>query len=157
MSIEPNPVLAQEFDKRGFECLRYACCEEDKGQVNFSVSDNEVSWSSFTISQGLGPVRHPWPGVIFRTISVEALTLNTIMKRHYPKISSIDVLSIDTEGWELEVLAGFDLAKFSPKVVILEDLTLSLSRYSAHMEELGYKQVQQIVQDVFFVRKEEVA
>jgi len=35
-------------------------------------------------------------------------------------VSTIDVLVIDTEGFEAEVLAGFDLRRWKPKVLIIE-------------------------------------
>ena len=34
----------------------------------------------------------------------------------------IDILSVDVEGWELEVIAGLDLEKFKPRVMIIENL-----------------------------------
>jgi hypothetical protein len=32
------------------------------------------------------------------------------------------VLSVDVEGWELEVLRGLDLARYRPKVLIIENM-----------------------------------
>jgi hypothetical protein len=34
----------------------------------------------------------------------------------------IDILAIDVEGWELNVLAGFSIDRYRPKVVIMENL-----------------------------------
>lgn len=36
-------------------------------------------------------------------------------------VSSIDLLSIDFEGAEWEVLAGFDIERYQPRLVLLED------------------------------------
>ena len=38
----------------------------------------------------------------------------------------VDILSIDTEGWELEVMMGFDQEKYLPKVIVLENFQNNL-------------------------------
>jgi len=55
-------------------------------------------------------------------------TLNNIILNSKYKDCSFDLLSIDVEGHELDVLKGFDLTKFSPKVIVVEYLDLSLSK-----------------------------
>ena len=47
-------------------------------------------------------------------------TLNNIIKKSKIKINQIDILTIDVEGNELEVLKGFNIKKYNPKVVVLE-------------------------------------
>jgi FkbM family methyltransferase len=51
-------------------------------------------------------------------ISCKAKTLNSILEEQ--EIKSIDLLSIDVEGYEMEVLKGFDIRKYTPKYVIIE-------------------------------------
>jgi FkbM family methyltransferase len=50
--------------------------------------------------------------------TVKAQTLNSILEEN--SVSKIDFVTIDVEGAEIEVLKGFDLKKYKPKVVILE-------------------------------------
>ena len=47
-------------------------------------------------------------------------TLDNIIKQSKLSIKEIDFLSIDVEGSELEVLKGFNIKKYNPKVVVLE-------------------------------------
>ena len=51
-------------------------------------------------------------------VSVEAVPLEEVCAEHVK--ASIDVLKIDVEGGEDDVLDSFDLAKWSPKVLIVE-------------------------------------
>ena len=44
------------------------------------------------------------------------------------KETKFDFLSLDVEGHELEVLKGFDITKFSPKVIVVEYLDLNISK-----------------------------
>lgn len=57
----------------------------------------------------------PWGGV--ERITVPCLTLDDILKDCE---KSIDFISIDVEGAELEVLLGFDIEKFQPRVLVIE-------------------------------------
>jgi len=67
-----------------------------------------------------------------------------------------DVLSVDTEGWEFEVMQGFDLKRFSPNVVCLESIPTpenqgSWERLKGHMESNGYVLDQNYGVDNFFI------
>jgi FkbM family methyltransferase len=50
--------------------------------------------------------------------SVPAITLDTLLEKH--NIEEIDLLSLDVEGYELEVLKGLDLNRFRPKFMLIE-------------------------------------
>ncbi len=52
------------------------------------------------------------------TIEVPVTTMNDLLKDH---TGPIDVAAIDVEGAELAVLDGFDLDKYKPRLLILED------------------------------------
>jgi FkbM family methyltransferase len=62
--------------------------------------------------------------------TVKAQTLNSILEEN--SVSKIDFVTIDVEGAEIEVLKGFDLKKYKPKVVILEANDIE------HKKELMY-------------------
>jgi len=134
ITIEPNPDFCQEYRKMNLNVLEYAVCESDKGEVPFKISPSPEGFSALE-------VRYTWTGwedEKFRTINVQALTLNTILKKHHPEINKIDILIVDTEGWELEVLQGVDLAKFNPDVICIENVFI-LPSYPEYLQINGYK------------------
>lgn len=51
-------------------------------------------------------------------ITVASKTLNSLLELH--QIYEIDLLSLDVEGFELEVLKGLDLKRFSVSVILIE-------------------------------------
>ena len=53
------------------------------------------------------------------------------------KIEKIDYLSIDVEGWEIDVMKGFSPEKYSPKIIVLENIGHS-SKYSDYMNSIGF-------------------
>lgn len=59
-------------------------------------------------------------GLTSRTISVRTATMNELLEKHFPR-REVDVAIIDVEGAESEVLSGFDLERWKPKVLFVED------------------------------------
>ena len=57
------------------------------------------------------------------TDTLDNIILNSKYKNH-----TFDLLSIDVEGHELDVLKGFDLDKYSPKVIVVEYLDLNVTK-----------------------------
>jgi len=47
-------------------------------------------------------------------------------------------VSIDVEGHEVEVLAGFDLARWRPRLLLIEDVVQSLDLHR-HLVARGYR------------------
>jgi hypothetical protein len=72
-----------------------------------------------------------------RTIPVKVRRLDTILSLHEPDVSSVDILAADVEGWELNVMRGFSVEKYHPRVVILENL-FKKDEYVEYMRQAGY-------------------
>ena len=56
----------------------------------------------------------------FNEITVRATTINKLLEEHLPSGTSVDFISIDVEGAELEVLRGIEIKRFTPRVICLE-------------------------------------
>jgi FkbM family methyltransferase len=130
IAIEPNPVFCEMHRKRGHDVLQYACGERDEDDVDFCVVDShgapyengQVSYESFSsiaIKESYARIR---PDMDVQKIKVKLRRLDTILQTHAPDIRRIDILSVDVEGWELEVLAGLDFTKYRPRVLVIENL-----------------------------------
>ena len=59
---------------------------------------------------------------------IKTQTINKIIENSPFKDRKIDFLSVDVEGSELAILKNFDFAKYSPKVIVVEYLDLSLKK-----------------------------
>ena len=68
------------------------------------------------------------------------------------RVEHIDILSIDTEGWELDVLRGFNHRKYSPKVIVLENFQDDPS-YDVYMTNIGYKKVLSLRYNHFYIQE----
>ena len=96
-------------------------------------------------------------------------TLNNIISNTKYKDCCIDLLSIDVEGHELQVLKGFNLTKYRPKVIVVEYLDLNVSKLEIknltlkdvidseiykYLSSNGYILVNSIYCDLVFINKE---
>ena len=91
-------------------------------------------------------------------------TLNKIIENSIYKNREIDFLSIDVEGYEIEVLKGLDFNKYKPKLVVLEFIDHEIkefynqkinnilnSQLNKFMENKNYKLVNWIHDDLVYV------
>ena len=63
-----------------------------------------------------------------RVIEVPVRTLDDILLEARAPVQ-FELLSVDVEGHELEVLSGFDLARWRPRLILLEDHVGDLERH----------------------------
>lgn len=142
--IEPNPEFVKLHQQFGNEIYQYACADFDQDNIDFTVvslndgSDpNKVSdhsFSSIEVKKEYIDLHKNWYNNLNKKkIKVNCRKLDTIVDTI--DIDNIDILSIDTEGWEIEVMKG--LTKIKPKLIILENL-LSSSTYNDYMFSRGY-------------------
>lgn len=82
----------------------------------------------------------------FARPQVPAITLDAILASYLPPGTAIDFVSIDVEGSELDVLRGFDLERYRPRVLLVEANTQAagdrLSHYLARHG--GYRLVRRL-------------
>ena len=74
--------------------------------------------------------------------AVRVVTLNEILEQHAPT-TTIDFLKVDVEGHESAVLAGLDLSRFRPRIMLIEAVrplsdTASYEEWEAQLTDCGY-------------------
>jgi FkbM family methyltransferase len=132
--VEPIPWNAQELRSGGWpvvEELALTCPERAKqGTCEFHLAGGGGEHSSLLLD-GIHPdSRHN------KTITVKLGVLEELLGKH--KISNINLLSIDTEGTELDILRGLNFSAHRIDLILCEDWqrTAKLHRYLAGN---GYK------------------
>ncbi len=113
--FEPNPEnykLASKFRDKVFQ----TAVSSVTGQRKFEISDSSPDWSRLVDSK-IDRLRKQKKSELFVTVK----SLEQIITEN--GIESIDILSIDTEGTEIDVLESLNFKKINPKVIIVEYLT----------------------------------
>lgn len=120
--IEPDPAKAALCRKNRPDAITFECA---------AVSSDDIHSISFTQVQG-GEVysttslnddhrrRLESYGLAYRTINVHARTLDSMLEEAQATPGMIDFVSIDVEEGELEVLKGFSIGRWKPRLVIVE-------------------------------------
>lgn len=100
---------------------------------------------------------------------VNTNTLDNVISKTKYKNSKFDFLSVDVEGHELQVLEGFDFNLYSPDVIVVEYLDLTLSKIEVKNQNIEnifktdlykfliskkYILVNYIYADLIFVKKD---
>lgn len=134
--IEPNPKFVEQHRKLGNEIYEYACSYEEKVSDfkvvktgNWSEENEGISSSSLKLKRNISLST-------YENIVVHVKKLNSILKE--AGVKKIDFLSIDVEGWEIEVMLGFDVFEYEPKVILLENYEGS-HFYIKYMNSIGYE------------------
>ncbi|ADL02596.1 FkbM family methyltransferase [Brevundimonas subvibrioides] len=161
LAVEPNPAFCEEHRKRGYAVLQFACSDHDEDEASFTVVESRdsiyhgvnVTFESFS-SLGLRDKFAELHGTVeTRTFQIPVVVrrLDRLMAEFAPEVTGIDLLAIDVEGWELDVMRGFDLERFAPRVVILENL-FDDPGYRDYMTERGYRLWDTVVPNEVYVR-----
>jgi len=68
-------------------------------------------------------------------------------------VTRVDFLSLDVEGAELDVLAGFDLAKWRPQLILIEDFLYDGDK-RAYLRAHGYRLIRRTDYNNWYVPRE---
>jgi FkbM family methyltransferase len=82
-------------------------------------------------------------------IAVPVRTLDDILTEANAP-SPIDFLSIDVEGHELEVLHGFDFARWRPRLIMIEDHVSGLAKHW-YLQSGGYRLIRRVGNNGWYV------
>jgi hypothetical protein len=75
-------------------------------------------------------------------VQVETITLDDLLDRE--GVTKIDLLSMDIEGHEPKALAGFDIKRFRPELVVIEGQGMGSTdgRVYHYLEQNGYELIE---------------
>jgi len=152
--IEPIPELFSEIvEKRpNSKAYKVACSSpENVGAAELKipfVSEGRIDTGKASLEVEID--HGGFPG--YRKEIVKVVTLDSILEGD--NIQKIDFLSIDVEGTELDVLRGFNLEKYRPRLILLEDRLLYLDKHR-WLKNKGYKLVKRTGFNDWYIPKNE--
>ena len=136
LCVEANPLCAGKLTLNRKLVRMVACGRENLDAHPFTVVEtntpnNYSAASALNLSEDRP--KHADEKIIGE-FSVPVRMLDVLLKgAGFPRL---DVLNIDVEGGEADVLSGFDIAWWSPRVIVIEDW--KGGRFRSQMAENGY-------------------
>jgi FkbM family methyltransferase len=145
--IEPNPMFVELHKNSGNEVYQYACSYENKSDADFTIVTQNVeayggivtdhSFSAIDVKQEyLNYTNKKISDFKTEKIKINIKRLDDILTGI--NITEVDILSIDTEGWEIEVMRGIDTGKINCKIIVMENFTRN-NMYNEYMASIGYR------------------
>lgn len=147
--FEANPEQIPKLTSVRKNVFNYAIYNTDKDNITFNVvSDGNwtAGFSAIELSSEYDRI-FPCNTKTITQVSVLQRKLDTIIENEIKDLKHIDVLSIDIEGGELKALQGFNLNKYKPKLIVVENVNnnstlveyLKAHNYSLH-KHIAYNQ-----------------
>ncbi len=141
--IEPQPDLARELRAlRTAKVFAVACSgpEHEGGTLPLHVAGPLSSLDR----SGMAPGANPEAVIQVPIRTVDSVLTEAGAPTHF------DFLSIDVEGHEIEVLRGFDIARWQPRLILLEDHVGDLSKHN-YLRDAGYRIVRRYENNGWYV------
>jgi FkbM family methyltransferase len=116
-----------------------------------------------TFDEALAREREELPGYrLVEKRDVATDRLDSILARHLPQGSAIDILNVDAEGRDLEVLRSNDWRRFRPRCVLVEARIGGLDELGSNptnifLSEQGYRLYAKTVNTLIYVPRDEAA
>lgn len=137
--FEANPEQIPLLKEHRKEVYNIALYDENKEEVEFTVVSNgdwTAGYSALEISE---EYKRIFPGTqIPHKVKTTQRTLNSMLENELKDLNQIDIISLDIEGGELKCLKGFDLKKYKPKVMVIENVTNS-NELNSYLIENNYR------------------
>lgn len=149
--IEAIPERAEQCTARRkhSRVVHSALASKHGGEVTFSITEDQFGGMLSYLDPNSSHAKN-LAGARQRKVTVPLTTMNELLRDHQ---GEIDVAVIDVEGGEVPLLAGFDLHKYKPKVLLIEDNEKGANPALAnYMSMMPYTQVAWLEVNRVYVR-----
>jgi len=92
---------------------------------------------------------------ILKTINIKTRTLTSVLNEYLPSGQRINFLTVDVEGFDLDVLKSIDWSKYKPDYILIEDKDFTLetprnSKLYNFLSEKNYHLIAKTFNTLFF-------
>lgn len=157
INIDPLPGMKTRFDAIRPEDVNVEAAIGPKEQALKYYMFNEPALNTFDAAEAEKKAAIA-PYQIIDTRTIQCLSLEDVFINNSISFNrKIDFLSIDVEGFEMEVLQQINLHIFQPTVIALEELSIDVfaherSAAGKYLEESGYQLSARTVNTSFYVK-----
>jgi FkbM family methyltransferase len=152
INIEPNPEVSDLFKRyRPNDMYCGVGVSEQKGTIPYYVYGHPAL---NTFDEAMVKSRSEKP---IKQLLIETTPLAELLNQNLPPNTSIDLLTIDVEGFDLKVLKSNDWAKYPPNFIFVEsnEITLEevlISDLNKYLVERQYELVSKLWKSCLYMR-----
>ena len=157
INIEPNPAALMSFtrERKGDINLQFGVASERGDLLYYEFDDPALN----TFDKKLAEERESTTS--YRLIATQRIRidrLDALLEAHVPQGVTIDFLTVDVEGMDLDVLKSNNWNKFRPRCVLTEILDTPLTIESlagsptiVYLQQQGYRLLAKTYNSFFFL------
>lgn len=154
INVDPMPGTKDLFRRMRPKDITVECGIGPQSKSMTYYVFNESALNTFSENEARKK-NHP-PYRILRTVQIPVITLKEMLDAHLPAGTSIDFMSIDTEGLDEEIVWSNDWNRYRPRVLLIELLNMDLERTANHptcqfLRQQGYQLQAKTFNTFFFV------
>ena len=123
--VEPNIEAAKkcQMNRPNSKVFNYALVADDYQDEELTMLhrvwyNGDPGLTSSAHNSSINSVPE-WNGFNYK-FNIPATTLTKVLENLNMENQTIDFLSLDAEGYELEILKGLDMKRFCPKIILIE-------------------------------------
>ncbi|HSA06002.1 MAG TPA: FkbM family methyltransferase [Candidatus Gastranaerophilales bacterium] len=141
INIEPHPTLFEKI----------CSLRERDTNINAGVAQEETSLKFYQVNEVAGTAGSTFDPEVAKELERKGYKISKVVEMPViplykildEKLSGqkIDFMSVDTEGFDLEVLKSNDWSKYRPKFVLVETVNKNKENIYSFMEKQGYKAI----------------
>ena len=131
-------ILIEPSFEKYIQCIKN---RPNSVTLNFACVDNEYK-NEFVVGDFNGHLMSSVDGKRLNSnnlVQVKATTLEAILDKYKDSDVEIDLLSLDTEGYELNILKGLNLKKYRPRFLLIEIYNFDYDNILNYLNEHHYK------------------
>jgi len=152
--VEASPTVYESlrllYDGTTVETFNVAVSDRDGLIVLYEMGEHLGKGDRSLLSTTKWEETKRWPGVEFRTVQVESVTVKTLVDWCIQK--TFDLISIDCEGWDLDILRQMDLDALCCGCVVVEHNGKDKQSYVDHCAKYGLKLWKENAENLLFTK-----
>lgn len=134
MLVEPQAALCDKLrrERKNSAVFQVACSGPDKeGEASLHIAAHD----------GISTLEPQADSHGIQFVGTERVKITTLDKvLSMAGTVKVDFLSLDVEGYEIEVMRGFDFKKYQPSLILIEDGVRNLDKHR-YLKRQGYRLV----------------
>ncbi|HPZ07363.1 MAG TPA: FkbM family methyltransferase [Candidatus Eremiobacteraeota bacterium] len=154
INIDANPGSMKLFNKIRPDDINIECAISDKKETltYFIFNDSSLNTFSSEIALSIDGKEHYR---IIQEKQIETCPLSEVLDKYLPDGSEIDFLSVDVEGFDLNVIKSNNWDKYRPEIVLVEIHYINfneLANYEIckYLTSNGYNIISKLINTVVF-------
>jgi FkbM family methyltransferase len=154
INIDPLPGSMAMFDQyRPLDTNLEIAISLNPGELEYHMFDIPVL-NSFS-KEAVAYAETKWKQKVRSTKKVYTESLANVLRKYQHLFKTIDFMSIDVEGYDLEVLQSNDWNQFKPSFLLIEDRDINLSNLHesltfVYLKDQGYSLISKTCNTCFY-------